>query len=149
MIFLDDSLRKFLLKAKKETYAGKGPESSSSRPLSHDLKYEEDDMLYIDTYLGGECFSGEEAAWKDNLPIWAMNYSGRVIGENFSGEFLKAALREVPFDKPYRGPTYYQDGDYTYLCKVDGTFEWYQGYEEILHQDVRIYECYFHGGKVR
>ncbi|NLO10526.1 MAG: helix-turn-helix domain-containing protein [Clostridiales bacterium] len=145
----DDDLRKFILKAKKETYAGKRPEISSSRPLSHDLKYEEDDMLYIDTYLGGECFSGEEAVWKDNVPVWSMNYSGRVIEENFSGDFLKAALREVPFDKPYRGPAFYQDGDYVYVCKVDGAFDWYQGYEEILYHDVRIYECYFHGGKIR
>lgn len=68
---------------------------------------------------------------------------------NFSGDFLKAALKEVPYDKPYRGPAYFHDGDYTYICKVDGTFEWYQGYEEILYHGARIYECYFHGGKIK
>lgn len=145
----DDEIRRFLIKAKINTYAGKGAESSPSRPLSHDLRYEENDLLYIDTYLGGECFSGEEAIWKDYIPIWAMNYSGRVIGENFSGDFLKAALKEVPYDKPYRGPVYFHDGNYTYVCKVDGSFEWYQGYEEILYHGVRIYECYFHGGKIK
>lgn len=147
--YVNDELREFLLKAKNKTYAGKGVESSPSRPLSHDFRYEENDLLYIDTYLGGECFSGEEAIWKNHVPIWAMNYSGRVIGENFSGDFLKSALREVPYDKPYRGPSYFQDGDYVYVCKVDGTFEWYQGYEEIMCQDVKIYECFFHGGKIK
>jgi hypothetical protein len=145
----DDDIRGFLIKAKKNTYAGKGVESTPSRPGSHDFRYEENNMLYIDTYLGGECFSGEEAVWKDNIPIWAMNYSGRVIGEKFSGDFLKSALREAPYEKPYRGPVYFHDGDYTYVCKVDGAFEWYQGYEEILYCDNKIYECYFHGGRVK
>jgi transcriptional regulator with XRE-family HTH domain len=145
----DDDLRKFLLTAKNNTYAGKGSECSSSRPLSHDYKFEENGLLYIDTYVGGECFSGEEAVWKDNVPIWAMNYSGRVTGENFSGDLLKSALREVPYDKPYRGPSYFHDGNYMYMCKVDGTFEWYQGYEEILYLDEKIYECFFHGGIVK
>lgn len=145
----DDELRKFLLNAKGKTYAGKGSESSPSRPLSHDFKFEEDGFLYIDTYIGGECFSGEEAVWKDNVPIWAMNYSGRVTGENFSGDFLKSALREVPYVKPYRGPSYFQDGDYIYVCKVDGILEWYQGYEEILYCNEKIYECFFHGGRVK
>lgn len=144
----NDELIRFLIEAKRKTYAGKGPEGTPSRPSSHDLQYEEKDLLYIDTYLGGERFSGEEAVWKKNIPVWAMNYSGRVIGENFSGDFLKAALREIPYDKPYRGPAYFQDGAYTYVCKVDGTFEWFQGYEEILYHDERIYECFFHGGIV-
>jgi hypothetical protein len=46
------------------------------------------------------------------------------------------------------GPVFYQEGDYTYHCKVDGDFEWYIGYEEILYQGERIYECNFHGGMV-
>ena len=75
-----------------------------------------------------------------------MNYCGRVIGENFNGDVLKNALSNVPKDSPYRGPAFFQEGDYTYHCKVDGVFEWYQGYEEILYKGNRIYECYFHGG---
>jgi len=35
-----------------------------------------------------------------------------------------------------------------YLCKVDGDIDWFCGYEEILHGQGRIYECFFHGGKV-
>ena len=37
-------------------------------------------------------------------------------------------------------------GDYTYKCEIDGEFEWFQGYEYILYNDRKIYECHFHGG---
>ena len=36
--------------------------------------------------------------------------------------------------------------DYTYKCEIDGEFEWFQGYEYILYNDRKIYECHFHGG---
>lgn len=139
----------FLIRAKQKTYAGYGPEIDSSRIASHDLKYQEGNFLYYDTYLGGECFSGEEAIWLNENPVWCMNYSGRVIAQNFSGDFLKEVLAHVPYEKPYRGPAIYQNGDYSYHCKVEGEFIWYQGYEEIFYQKEKTYECYFHGGIIK
>ena len=139
----------FLIRAKKNTYAGKENEVKASRIAAHDFCYEENSFLYYDTYLGGESFSGEEAVWLNENPIWSMNYSGRVIGENFSGDFLKEVLFQVPEDMPYRGPAIYSKGDYHYHCKVLGEFVWYQGYEEIFYLDEKIYECYFHGGVIR
>lgn len=58
----------FLIKAKKATYAGKGAETTSSRPGSHDLVYSEGELMYYDTYLGGEKFAGEEALWISGIP---------------------------------------------------------------------------------
>ena len=78
-----------------------------------------------------------------------MNYVGRVIGENFSGDFLKEVLMQVPANLPFRGPEIYTKGNYHYHCKVDGEFVWFQGYEEIFYRDEKIYECYFHGGTIR
>lgn len=144
-----EELSRFLIEAKKKTYAGKGAEVTPSRPESHDLQYEDGKWLYIDTYLGGEYFSGEEAVWENHHPVYSMNYCGRVLSQEFVGDFLKEALLRVPLDKPYRGPSYYESGDYTYHCKVDGTIEWYQGYEEIYCGNRKIYECYFHGGLVK
>lgn len=72
-----ENVIKFIIKAKKATYAGNGPETKSSRPNSHDLEYSEDNLRYIDTYLGGQYFEGEEALWINNKPFWAMNYCGR------------------------------------------------------------------------
>ena len=74
-----DTIINFLLKAKKSTYAAKGAEVESSRPKSHDLKYQEDQLLYIDSYLGGENFAGEEAVWIKETPVWAMNYYGCLL----------------------------------------------------------------------
>jgi len=44
----------------------------------------------MDTYLGGTKFAGVEAVWKNDVPVWAMNYAGRVVGEGFSSDFLKS-----------------------------------------------------------
>ena len=145
----DAELAAFLIRAKQKTYAGHGCETEPSRPASHDLHYSESDYLYIDTYLGGERFSGEEAVWKSGVPVYAMNYSGRVTGEGFSGDFLKAALRKAPQEKPFRGPAAYSEGDYSYSCRVEGDMRWFQGYEEICCLNSKVYDCYFHGGIVR
>ena len=145
-----DRIAAFLRKAKAMTYAAHGPEEAvSSRPCSHDLKYEEGDYLHIDTYLGGEKFAGEEAVWVRRSPVWAMNYVGRVLCEPFSGDFLKEALLHVPEDHPYRGPMVYSSGDYRYHCTVSGGFEWFQGCEEIFYEENKVYECFFHGGYIQ
>ena len=145
---MDKKIIEFLIKAKKETYAGKGGKTVSSRPNSHDLQYSEGDLKYIDTYLGGSKFAGEEALWNNSIPFWSMNYIGRVIGDNFSGDFLKEALLNVPENYPFRGPLEYMNGDYSYGCKINGDFHWFNGIEEIFYKKNKIYECIFHGGDV-
>lgn len=139
----------FLLVAKKATYAGEGPELSPSRPASHDLAYEHGNLKYMDTYLGSERFAGEEAIWKDDKPLWAMNYAGRVTGAEFSGDFLKEALLKVTAELPFRGPEFYTNGELTYTCSVNGDFSWFSGAEEIRVKDTKIYECLFHGGLIK
>ena len=138
----------FLLRAKRATYAGKGPEAPPSRPGSHDLHYAEGDMSYIDSYLGGERFAGEEALWQASKPVWAMNYIGRVTGEGFSGDFLKAALRQGSPEMPWRGPREFQQDGYVYRCSITGEFAWFRGTETISRNGRTIYECLFHGGSI-
>lgn len=70
MNYINEEVIVFLCLAKKATYAGICGEIKSSRPNSHDLEYVQGDLKYIDTYLGGEQFSGEEALWKDDIPFW-------------------------------------------------------------------------------
>ena len=146
---MDKKIIAFLIRAKQATYAGKGAETAPSRTASHDLIYREDQMMYYDTYLGGDRFAGEEALWISDIPYWSMNYAGRVIGENFSGDFLKEALLHVPEEKPYRGPQKYVNGDYAYFCDTEGDFDWFQGKETIDYRGKRIYECFFHGGMIK
>ncbi|WP_294402302.1 DUF5680 domain-containing protein [uncultured Clostridium sp.] len=124
-------------------------EVMSSRPHSHDLQYVEDDLKYIDSYFGGEKFVGEEGLFKNNKPIWAMNYAGRIIEEGFSGSFLKEALSNVTIQYPYRGPLEYKRGEYLYKCSIEGEFIWFRGYEAIYKDKIKIYECNFHGGIIK
>ncbi|BCZ46098.1 hypothetical protein psyc5s11_21650 [Clostridium gelidum] len=146
---LDKKVIDFMIRAKRATYAGKGADVISSRPNSHDLEHIEGNLKYYDTYLGGEKFAGEEALWKDNIPFWSMNYIGRVLDEGFLGDFLKEALALVPKEYPYRGPLEHENGEYKYICTVEGDFTWYSGHEEIYKNDVKVYECNFHGGLIK
>ena len=144
-----DELISFRLEANVNTYAAFMNETDASRPSSHDFRYQNGNYMYHDTYVGGEKFAGEEAIWKNSVPVYAMNYMGRVIADGFSGNFLKEALRAADEKMPYRGPEHYQSGEYTYRCNVTGDFTWFQGYEEIYQGDVKVYECVFHGGLMK
>ena len=138
----------FLLRAKQSTYAANGAQTAPSRPNSHDLSFSENDLLYIDSYLGGALFSGEEALWEHDVPIWAMNYSGRVLKDSFDGDFLKLALMHGTKNNPHRGPERFSRGEFEYRSETSGNPEWFQGYETILRSGELIYECFFHGGAV-
>ena len=70
----------FLLMAKKNTYAAANNKAESCRMNSQDYRYEDKNgFTYLDSYLGGECFAGEEAVWLHEKPVWSMNYAGVLI----------------------------------------------------------------------
>ena len=142
----------FLIRAKHDTYAsGRNPDASS-RPSSHDLDYSEGNLKYIDTYLGGFHFIGEEAVWEGATPIWGMNYYGKMLAVDFPqgfSEFLKSALMRVPREAPYRGPASYSEGNFTFTCTWQGELKCFQGEEEIFFSGERVYWLAFHGGEVR
>lgn len=139
-------LIEFRLEANINTYAACMNETDSTRLNSHDFTYSNGSYTYHDTYVGGEQFAGEEAIWYEGRSQYAMNYIGRVLSQNFSGDFLKEALRKADKKMPFRGSEYYQSGQYIYKCNVVGDFSWFQGYEEIYCDNEKVYECYFHGG---
>jgi len=149
---MDKNIIDFLVRAKKDTFAGSGARLSPSRPNSKDLQYTEGALKYIDTYLGSTKFAGEEALWKDDIPFWSMNYIGRPLSEDVPVEllwkFLTEALLLVPEEYPYRGPSQYDNGDFSYKCTVDGDFHWLSGREEIYFKGDKVYELVFHGGSI-
>ena len=68
-------LADFLNEANKSTYANKdAPRASSSRLKSEDYHFEKDGLIYHDTYLGSRDFIGEEVIYKNNEPMWGLNY---------------------------------------------------------------------------
>lgn len=144
-----DALIRFRLRASRNTYAARANRTASSRMDSVDFRYEEGPWVYHDTYVGGEQFAGQEAVWKDGRAVYAMNYLGRVLADTFSGDFLKEALLAATPEMPCRGPETFQSGEYLYRCRITGDFTWHQGYEEILRNGERVYECFFHGGLMK
>jgi hypothetical protein len=105
-------------------------------------------MEYLDSWYGGEQFSGEEAVWSAGKPLWVMNYTGHLTAAGFSGDFLTEALSQVTEYMPFRGPTLYRNGTYTYHNSVDGGFDWFQGREEVFFGETKTFECFYHGGIV-
>ena len=100
--------------------------STLQRKESHDYSYQENNYTYFDSFFGAENFSGQEIVYKDEKPCWSMNYYGRVIGKNFNGDFLKEVLLQVDEKSPYRGPLFYQKGEYLYLLRVQGKIDFFQ-----------------------
>lgn len=142
----------FLLRAKKSTYAAGMALAGSSRPGSHDLSFSQPPYLYIDTYLGGFHFIGEEAVWQSGRNIWGMNYYGRMLDAEIPAgfsQFLKTALMLVPAAAPFRGPTEFIGSGFQYLCAHTGDLCCFSGREEIRNGNKTIYELFFHGGEIR
>ena len=59
----------FRLEANVNTYAAFMNETDYTRLDSHDFRYENDEYVYHDTYVGGEQFAGEEAIWKKGKAV--------------------------------------------------------------------------------
>lgn len=57
---------------------------------------------------GGENALQAKKRYGIRIPIWSMNYVGRVVGEHFNGDFLKEVLCHVPEQQPFRGPEIYR-----------------------------------------
>lgn len=142
------ALKEFLVKAKKNTYAGDGVLSTSSRPNSKDLKYTEGNFLYIDSYFGSTDFIGEEVVFEKTVPAWGMNYYGKMLvpstPEGFS-TCLKSALRAIPLEYPFRGPNVFEYEGFTYKCSWQGSLSDFIGNEMICHNGTCIYKLSFQG----
>ena len=78
-----------------------------------------------------------------------MNYYGKVLNDNFNGDFLKEALLQVDEKRPFRGAEIYIKGEYIYTSHVVGDMTCFNGHEEIYYQSQKIYECLFHGGIIK
>lgn len=150
-------LEKFLIEAKKNTYANEnGNKIASSRLNSHDYEYSMEDMIYHDTFFGGVKFMGEEVVYSKNEVVWGMNYYGLTLDESLSEEamdkVLRPALMLVGSDSsiiPVRGPREYVNGEYCYKFMVDGTMEYFNGIETIYKNDIKIYELRCTGGLIK
>jgi hypothetical protein len=79
-----------------------------------------------------------------------MNYYGNILDKKINHmalyEFLMRALRLVMKDMPYRGPSNFSSGEWTYSIKIEGTINNFKGEEYVYYKNIIVYNLYFHGG---
>lgn len=154
-MYLTEELHEFLIEAKKATYASQGDEASVPPQFngSKQLEYESGDYLYRDVYFGMSFFVGQEIVEYKNKPIWSMVYSGGMSGSDYSNaeisntyRILRNALKLVDKQSLYRGPSAWNEEEYTYLNEYKDNTKSFYGYESISKNRKKIYELRYSGG---
>lgn len=148
MTYPNEELVRFLLEAKKNTYAsGSGSSSLPSRPGVKELSYQDGEYAYLDSYFGEVHFAGQEIVWHQGKAVWGMNYFGFTADpvEGFP-PFLLEALKRVPAEAPYRGPETFLQGEFAYDCRWSGEVRQFTGRETIRYKGKEMYSLVFHGG---
>ena len=147
-------LLEFLIKAKKTAYAKEKPDNLEILPNgSRELTFEEGDFVYKDRYYGFDPFSGEETVWQNGIPVWSMNYYGKITSKDVSPKevypFLRKAMRLIDESSPFRGPVRFEEGDFVYENNFNGDLNFFSGHESISYRGEGVYFLYYHGGFVR
>jgi len=143
-------LRKFLVKAKINTYAS-GTKAAVLRDGSKELVFSEGNLSYRDRYFGENPFIGQELVFYKHKSLWGMNYYGYAApSKNVSLKdlyaFLREALKRVDEETPFRGPKYYRYGFFKYINNVKGDISQFDGIEKIFYKENEVYKLLYHGG---
>ena len=146
-------LKKFIVKAKQNTYASKGEDQEKVlTDGAKELVFKENNLEYRDRYFGSDPFIGQEIVFHDEKVIWGMNYSGLLVADVIPSKvvykFLQKALKKVRAKQPFRGPNDFIDDDFQYINKSEGRIESFKGFEQILYKGKQIYQLHYHGGFV-
>jgi len=145
-------LANFLNEANKNTYANASVEHAKSTHLnSEDYHFEQDDLIYHDTYFGSRDFFGSEVVYDVERPVWGANYYGYIldneVGEKELYDFLREALMQEYDDViPVRGPKEFAKGEWKYTFGVDGDLSNFIGTEKISYDRKVVYRMPIHGG---
>jgi hypothetical protein len=152
--FTLDELTAFIVRAKAVTYVGGGARSLSRRPGSHDLEFHDGLFAYLDSYFGGADFIGEEAAYYEGQPVWAMNYYGRILEPALitaaqAGQIIKASLTQMYKQGRFLGGFTHSVENSTYFDTSEGDTAAFTGREWIVRNDTKVYELVYHGGLIK
>jgi Domain of unknown function (DUF5680) len=147
-------LEAFVVDAKAACYVGGGRSSHPSRAGSHDLRHATGEWSYLDSYFGGSDFLGQEVVWHRDVPVWAMNYYGKIvdptaINAQAAGDVIKAALTALYREGRFLGGFRFQSGDYLYLDATEGSVSSFTGEEIIQCNNQIVYRLCYHGGLVQ
>ncbi len=144
----------FLIVANHATWANKNAAKvSSSRLKSEDYHFEQGNLIYHDTYFGGKDFIGGEIVYKDEMPIWGMNYYGYILSSTADvgtvyGFLRKALMQEFSNLPPVRGPKEFREGEWKYTNTIQGGLDRFTGTEAMYQNDQLVYRADYHGGGI-
>jgi hypothetical protein len=151
----DSELHTFIVRAKAATYAGDGASSPPTRSGSHDLRYAEGELAYVDSYFGDANFLGQEVVYRRDQPVWAMNYHGYLLHPELidaaeAGRLIKLALTALYQEGRFLGGfTFRTDDGWTYVDRNNGEPRRFDGTEHITSPTgTTCYELRYHGGRI-
>jgi hypothetical protein len=147
-------LERFIVSAKRATYVGNGTAAEPSRIGSHDLVFRNGNWLYRDSYFGGTDFLGQETVWRDEVPIWAMNYYGYIVRSDLidasrAGATIKAALSAMYGEGRFLGGFDWIGEHGRYRDRSTGDHTHFHGREVILVGEVEAYRLDYLGGLIK
>jgi hypothetical protein len=152
-------LAAFLVEAKRHTYAGLDDDATISTPIiagSKQLEYSDNELSYRDIYFGMAFFVGQEVVTDKRRAIWSMSYAGGVSPEIADRDkllgvyaFLRKALLGIGEDRPFRGPSHFEQGNYRYVNTSEGELSEFHGTERICLDGMPVYGLRYSGGIIR
>lgn len=141
-------LEQFLYAARAKTYANEGGEVNAVLSGSKQLEHSEGDWLYRDVYYTGKNnFTGLEAVYYQDTPVFSMCYYGNwgEMTEKEIDTILQTALRANPETRSWKSVNWDKD-DFFYECAPDtDSFNEISGSEVITHDGERVYYLYYAG----
>lgn len=148
-----EELHAFIVEAKAAAYVGGRAAGLSSRAGSHDIAYQRGPWSYLDSYLGGTDFLGQEVVWFDGNPTWAMNYYGRILDPSMidgsrAGSVIRTVLPLMYAEGRFLGGFEHGVGEYRYRDESDGDHRSFTGIERILTDGREVYRLDYHGGLI-
>ena len=88
--------------------------------------------------------------------IWSMSYSGGVVSTVVDRAeflaiyaFLRQALLAISDDRPFRGPSQFEDQGFRYVNISSGDVAGFHGEEQICRGRLKVYGLRYSGGLLR
>jgi len=144
-----EGLKKFVAEARRNTYAGEGKSVEDLNLTgSKQLEYRKGDYFYRDIYFAGkDNFVGQEVVYFKDSPIWSMVYCGSAEPQEVIS-FLKKSLLTLSERCRFGGVCEFEENDFRYEDKGEGTMRRFSGKERIFKKGDNIYELDYHGGLI-
>lgn len=119
-------LADFLVEGNANTYAAGGAEVAPERQGYKELEYKRGVWRMRDSYAGYFRAPGMTGVYYKDFPapVWAMQYGGtgmipgRYDETKPAFNFLKKALMQITPDLPYRGPAFFEEGEWKYKFRL-------------------------------